>query len=243
MSFGGPACGSGLRSAVDYASQRGVSLVAAAGNQATSTPQCPAAFPSVLAVSGTDIHDGDSDFSNFGSWVDIAAPGGDPGPPSQNILSTLPTWMGSYDYRAGTSMSSPFVAGVASLLASQGRAASSIRGRIEGTAIDLGARGKDLVFGHGLVDAEAAVDDVRPITSLSAHPKRRSRGRFATFRFSANEAGSIFQCSLDRRAWTRCSSPKTYRPTQGRHTFRVRAIDRVGNVDTTPASWSWRRIK
>ena len=60
--------------------------------------------------------------------------------------------------------------------------------------------------------------------------------RTATFRFAASEPGSTFVCKLDTRKSGPCRSPKTYRKLKpGKHVFRVRARDRAGNVDATPA--------
>jgi hypothetical protein len=85
------------------------------------------------------------------------------------------------------------------------------------------------------------VDTVRPNTSLVAKPKARTTSRTATFRFRSTETGSTFQCKLDRGAWKACASPKTYRSlARGAHTFQVRAKDKAGNVDATPAKVTWR---
>jgi hypothetical protein len=65
-------------------------------------------------------------------------------------------------------------------------------------------------------------------------------GSEGDIRFVATEAGSTFRCRLDGRRWRSCRSPRTYlRLARGLHTFRVRAIDRAGNVDPTPAKRSW----
>jgi hypothetical protein len=86
-----------------------------------------------------------------------------------------------------------------------------------------------------------AGDRVAPNTRLVGGPTARTSARAATFRFVSTEARSRFQCKLDRRAWGACRSPKTYRSlARGRHTFLVRAIDRAGNVDRTPARKAWR---
>ena len=65
--------------------------------------------------------------------------------------------------------------------------------------------------------------------------RRVEKGQAARFAFTSNEAGSSFQCSLDHSKFEPCKSPKKYRPARpGTHLFRVRAIDRAGNVDPTP---------
>ena len=157
MSLGGPTTTTQQRDAVRFATGRGIVLVVSAGNENDDALKFPAAYPEAIAVASTNIANGKSRFSNFGPWVDIAAPGGDfDNPAPEDILSTVPLGPSTYQFLNGTSMAAPHVAGVASLIAAQGRSASQIRNRLESGARDLGAPGKDSIFGHGLVDAAEA---------------------------------------------------------------------------------------
>lgn len=118
LSLGGPTGDAFLQAAVQYAWDHGAVIIAAAGNDNTSYPIVPASYPNVIAVASTNSYDLKSNFSNYGSWVDIAAPG-------DAILST---YLGSsYAYLSGTSMAAPQVAGVAALLASRGKNNAQIR--------------------------------------------------------------------------------------------------------------------
>jgi thermitase len=123
MSFGSNAASQVQSDAIAYARAHGVVLVAAAGNSALGMPSYPASLPGVLSVAATSQLDGPTSYTNFGQWVDLAAPGGDPDRDSQ-ILSTVPTMGGALSdpsgYRAlsGTSMACPYVAGVAALVLS-----------------------------------------------------------------------------------------------------------------------------
>jgi ELWxxDGT repeat protein len=83
-----------------------------------------------------------------------------------------------------------------------------------------------------------------PQTTLVTHPKRTVTTKKAIskarFRFRSNKQGSKFACKLDKGSWKSCSSPKTIKIKKGKHTFLVRATDKAGNVDSTPAKWVWR---
>jgi hypothetical protein len=86
-----------------------------------------------------------------------------------------------------------------------------------------------------------ARDTKAPNTRIISPSPRRTRSRRMRFRFVSTESASAFQCKLDRRAWTVCRSPKGYRAlARGLHVFRVRARDRAGNLDQTPALRRWR---
>jgi thermitase len=146
MSLGGPQRSAVLKRAVNRAWDRGAVLVAAAGNDGSFEKQYPAAYGRVMAVAATSSRDRRAYFSQRGRWLSVAAPGA-------NIISTVP---GGYDRYSGTSMASPNVAGLAGLLARQGRSNRVIRGRIQRTAEDLGPDGKDVHYGHGRIDAARA---------------------------------------------------------------------------------------
>jgi hypothetical protein len=108
-----------------------------------------------LAVSATTRNDLNCDFSNYGDYVDIAAPG-------DNIYSTHMDLSGEqqgYMSMSGTSTSVPFVAGLAGLLLAQEptRSAADLERLLTTTALDLGAPGRDDHFGYGRVDPVAAL--------------------------------------------------------------------------------------
>lgn len=109
MSLGGPENSRVLRDAIDQVTAKGTLCVVAAGNENTASPTYPAAYGSVLSVGATDRNDKRSPFSNYGTYVDIAAPGSE-------ILSSTEK---SYQKHDGTSMASPHAAGVAALLLAQ----------------------------------------------------------------------------------------------------------------------------
>ena len=116
-------------------------VVVAAGNSNSDGEWYPGFYEPALAVSATDHDDGKSSFSNFGDWVDIAAPSGEAF--THPVISTIHTSQGTYggDIWAGTSMAAPHVAGVAALIASEfpGDTAQQVRTRLIGTADDTNA--------------------------------------------------------------------------------------------------------
>ena len=90
-------------------------------------------------------------------------------------------------------------------------------------------------------------DSTPPQTAIKAGPKRKIRSKknkvLVRFRVRANEKGSSFQCRLDRKPFRRCKANFKARVRVGRHRFQVRAIDKAGNVDPTPAKRAFRVIK
>ena len=153
MSLGGAEYSYTLAEAANYAFNKGVTLVAASGNEGGSVCY-PAACDKVIAVGALNSGDEVADFSNHGPALDLTAPG-------ISILSTVP---GGYAKMSGTSMASPVVAGCASLVlaAHPEYKPSQVESVLEEGAADLGSPGFDNSYGHGKVDAHAAVGGEAP---------------------------------------------------------------------------------
>jgi hypothetical protein len=86
------------------------------------------------------------------------------------------------------------------------------------------------------VPSVPTTDTEPPQTKITKRPPSKTGRSSVKFKFSSNEAGSTFECKLDKKPWKHCSSPrKVTRLANGRHSFKVRAKDAVGNVDRSPA--------
>ena len=135
---------------IEYASTKNVSCVAAAGNNhvyigtGSSYYALPAELPDVIAVTSSNEKDKSSTFSNYGSAIDICAPG-------ENILSAVPG--GKFDVKSGTSMSTPLVAACAALLKTMDPSMTPgvVCAALCERANDRGMPGRDDYFGAGLV--------------------------------------------------------------------------------------------
>lgn len=213
MSLGGPAMPNQdleLLNALEYAASKDVVIVAAAGNCGRYTPgdypnnsQCrwggnadkylPASSPHAISVAGTGPQNERASYSNYGSTVDVAAPGGNPAsgsssctPNGENCI--LSTWNrtsscptagieSGYCSIAGTSMAAPHVTGLAALIraAKPSLNRAEVQAILQNTARDLGQTGRDDQFGYGLIDAQKALDSVAtdipsPSPSISVQP-------------------------------------------------------------------------
>lgn len=132
----------------------GIVMIAAAGNDNTNTPYYPAAYTNVIAVASTDQGDTKSSFSNYGSWIDIAAPG-------RGIYTTSAGSNSSYVSASGTSMATPLVAGLAALILSNepGLTPAQLKNRLQQTSDDIDALNPNYngQLGAGRINAAKAL--------------------------------------------------------------------------------------
>jgi len=161
-----------MKAAVAHAFDSGVTVVTSAGNDFTTgnDTQYPAAYDAyVIAVGATQYDETHAPYSSTGSYVDVTAPGGNnsvdqngdgfaDGVLQQTFSVGNPSAF-SYFFYQGTSMASPHVAGLAALILSVDNSLTptQVRNVIESTAEDKGDAGRDDVFGHGIIDANAAL--------------------------------------------------------------------------------------
>lgn len=181
-SFGGNPDGSGSaaqQAALQYAASKNVLPVCATGNDDGKVGYSggvgyPARFPECMAVAATTWSDTKASYSNYGPQTAISAPGGDGNPtgsPFSLVLSASNTSNTGYVWRAGTSMATPEVAGLAALLWATGmHDAAQIRQRLIDTADDLGAPGRDPIFGAGRINAYRAITGQSPNAPPVVHP-------------------------------------------------------------------------
>ncbi|HEU4564007.1 MAG TPA: S8 family serine peptidase [Gemmatimonadaceae bacterium] len=159
LSLGGSSESQAEKDAISYALSKNALVIASAGNDGTGTVSCPACDPNAISVAATTWQDKLASYSNWGSGLDIAAPGG------QCYSNTTPEGCiysaykgGGYAWLQGTSMAAPQVTGTAAIVASKlGLRGSALRSRIESTADDKGAGGYDTTFGNGRLNSYRAV--------------------------------------------------------------------------------------
>jgi serine protease len=150
MSFESSAKSATEQDIADFAYSLGVVLVAAAGNDSSSSPVYPAACNHVIGVGATDQNDLKTVFSNYGQDLDVLAPG-------NNIYSTMGYSNNVFGYYSGTSMSSPLVCGLAGLILSENPKLSpdQVKSYIERGCVNIDALnpGFKNQLGHGRIDA------------------------------------------------------------------------------------------
>lgn len=165
LSLGGFACSDALTDAINYAHfDKGAVVVAASGNDGNGVSY-PASIDAVIAVGASDRRDVPASFSNHGAELDLVAPGRD-------IWTTAPR--NGYDRHSGTSMSAPFVAGVAGTLIAQRPTLTNeqVRDILRQSADRLGAASFDELYGYGRVNLFQALQTPAP-----ASPKPSARGK------------------------------------------------------------------
>ncbi len=180
LSLGGGGFSQSSQNAYDAARAAGVIVVAAAGNENTDQLSYPASYDGVISVSATDYDNNRAPYSNYGSRIDVAAPGGNVAADLNNdgyvdgVLSSLaddssgsrePT----YSFYQGTSMATPHVAGVFALMRAvhPGLTPDDIDNLLITGSItqDLGDAGRDDIYGHGFINALAAVQAAQTLAN------------------------------------------------------------------------------
>lgn len=164
MSFFSDRVSNSERLAIDYAWSKGVLPVAAAGNSAHVYPFYPAAYENTLAVAATREDNSKASFSDYGSWVDVAAPG--------VSLTTTAVFGGYTNGFGGTSGACPHVAGLAALLFGANPLATNaqVRAAIEDTAVLLNEPPYGEFSNYGLIESYAAMRAILGNTSPGKPP-------------------------------------------------------------------------
>jgi len=158
--------GQPLSGAIQQCAAAGVVLCVASGNDNADYVSYPAAYTACIAVGSTALDNVTAPYSNAGSELDVCAPGGNTDQDlnqdtyADGVLSSVRNAQEGdyYVFWQGTSMATPHVAGVAALLMSRGCPANEVRNALQNTALDLGPAGWDVTYGHGRINAIAALN-------------------------------------------------------------------------------------
>lgn len=188
MSLGGGGYSNAMADACEYATNNGVTVIAATGNDGfTSYISYPAAYESVIAVGATTMDGSIAYYSNYGPGIDITAPGGDvtadldgDGYGDGILQETIDSTTGSFGFFffQGTSMATPHVAGAAALLYANGiKDVADMKTALTSTADDMGATGYDESYGHGILNPVAALAWVPPTPPPEPPPLKLKRLR------------------------------------------------------------------
>lgn len=250
MSFGGYIATSSWEATCQYAFDRGVVLVGAAGNDGVESPFYPAAYPTVLAVTGINGNDEPIGY-NWGDWIDLSAPAS--AVLTTTRIATDPDGDG-FTFSGGTSIAAPFVASAAGLVLSANPDLSTIQVMeiLRSTADDIGDAGFDVLTGFGRVnfhaavlaalDIEPAVDTTPPIAEVVAPLAGEVISGMTTVIVAASDdtrvtrvdlyCNSVF-VSSDTVAPHEWAFDTTTLP-DGPHVFHAVAHDAAGNSGESP---------
>ncbi len=241
LSLGGNAGTQQLHDAVNYAWSRGCLVVAAAGNNGTNAPFYPAFYDNALAVAATDPSDRLTSFSQYGAWVDIAAPG-------EAILSTVPG--GDYESWSGTSMACPHVTGAAALIWSRVPSLSNqqLRQSLENNADPCQpywfggiGEGKGRLNLHRALHAALQMEGTPSVSQLSLNASSVQAGGTVqgtvTLNRAAGTGGTVVQLSSSNPNLAWCAPSITIPQGQTMGVFNITTnASGAGNVTITASA-------
>jgi serine protease len=254
LSLGCDGCSSTMvNEAIEAAHSEEILIVAAAGNSNKTSVSYPANHPDVIAVGATDYNNARAPYSNRGSALDLAAPGGNKGKDANGdgypdgVLQETFGWAGwGYYFHQGTSMATPHVAGAAALLLSESSCddPARVRRALEETALDLGPAGFDMTYGHGLIQIDAALaaltsDDAAPSWSGSAKPSvsevTSTSVKLTWGAASDDSCVTGYRIYQDNTLVKKLDDSRTVATISGldpatQYVFEVRAVDAAGNL-------------
>lgn len=226
MSWGGGFAQTG-QALFNTAYANGIVCIAAAGNDNTSQMAYPAAYNHVISVAATDQNDTRASFSNYGTWVDVSAPG-------VNILSTLAGSDNAYGLLSGTSMACPLVAGLAGLIRSRNPnfTPDQVENCLKAFTDNIDTQNPNYIgqLGTGRINAEGAIQcsgtcsspiNVSPITITNFNTTTIEAGNTVTFATNATNATSF--------AWTVGGETTAFstNPTTVSRTFNTQGSYRI----------------
>ncbi|MFH0886531.1 MAG: S8 family serine peptidase [bacterium] len=244
LSWGSNASSALIQIAVNYAIASGTVIVAAAGNSDNQLSYYPAAYTDVVAVAATNTTDTKASWSNYGSWIDICAPG----------LSIYSTKIGNnYGLNSGTSMASPVVSGVAALIFSQnlGLTTTEVISRLKSTADNIDALnpGYEGLLGTGRVNAFRAVG--APTITINHFPQNTLNTTTVIISGEATDAGSSItnvSIRINSGAWALATilgagstvswSYNAGELADGTYMVEVRAVNGIG-FTSAPLSYTF----
>ncbi|RZU52030.1 subtilisin family serine protease [Krasilnikovia cinnamomea] len=231
LSLSGTADSQLLRDAVTYAMGKGALVVAAAGNDGEKSRHFPAAISAVLSVGASTSADTRYSWSNYGGWVDVAAPGCNPAQAKDGSIVVF----------CGTSSSSPMVAGIAALLAGSGTPATPVKIR---SVLSASARQLTTTWlTWGRVDAATALaalpDRTAPQVSFRTPAASALVGGTVSVGATATDSAAVSRVQLllnDTVVASDVTAPYVLRwksaPRNGKTTLVLRVYDRAGNAAT-----------
>lgn len=233
LSWGGSSFSQTYQTLFDIAHNQGMVVVAAAGNSNSSSPMFPASYNHVISVAATDQNDVKANFSNYGSTVDVSAPG-------VNIWSTVPGSSG-YDFKSGTSMACPLVAGLCALMVANVPNASpdSIESCLKNSADNHYNKNSNYtgMLGSGRVNARAALQcqSTKPIANFS-HPIMACPNQQITFEDkSAGKAPLTYKWTFTGGSPSTSTSknPVVTYGSSGTYTVRLEVTNSFGTAVET----------